>query len=94
MALGCLFAFSHAGLSVPGDIALAGFDDVPMARYVLPALTTMRVDIAGLGARALQLLLHHLSSANDANPTAPSSPEIVPELIVRASSAPRSPSMD
>lgn len=52
MALGCLFALGHAGLKVPHDIALAGFDDVPMARYVLPALTTMRVDIAGLGARA------------------------------------------
>ncbi|HBK46419.1 MAG TPA: LacI family transcriptional regulator [Xanthomonadaceae bacterium] len=90
MALGCLFAFGHAGLKVPDDIALAGFDDVPMARYVNPALTTMRVDIAGFGASAMNLLLERLSSANDANPTAPSSPEIAPELIVRASSASRS----
>jgi LacI family transcriptional regulator len=57
MALGCLFAFSEAGLRVPGDIAVAGFDDIPLARYVHPALTTMRVDIADLGARALRALL-------------------------------------
>jgi LacI family transcriptional regulator len=57
MALGCLFAFSEAGLCVPDDIAVAGFDDIPLARYVHPALTTMRVDIADLGARALRALL-------------------------------------
>jgi LacI family transcriptional regulator len=93
MALGCLFAFNHAGLAVPDDIALAGFDDVPMARYVHPALTTMHVDIAGLGSAALELLIDHLSPASDANPTARSSPGITPDLIVRASSAPRSPHM-
>lgn len=94
MALGCLFALNHAGLQVPDDIALAGFDDVPLARYVHPALTTMHVDIAGLGARALQLLIDQLSlPADDANPTAPSTSGIVPELIVRASSAPRRPRM-
>jgi LacI family transcriptional regulator len=93
MALGCLFAFNHAGLQVPNDIALAGFDDVPMARYVHPALTTMHVDIAGLGARGLQLLIDQLSPANDAVPTAPSISGISPELIVRASCAPRRPRM-
>src|SRR6476469_6852606 len=49
MALGCLFAFSEAGLRVPGDIAVAGFDDIPLARYVHPSLTTIAVDIAELG---------------------------------------------
>lgn len=57
MALGCLFAFTEAGVRVPDDIAVAGFDDIPLARYVHPALTTMRVDIADLGARALRALL-------------------------------------
>lgn len=92
MALGCLFALGHAGLKVPQDIALAGFDDVPMARYVLPALTTMRVDIAGLGARAVQLLLGQQLLDAPAPPTdaaASMFSEIVPELIVRASTAAR-----
>ena len=51
MALGCLFAFNQAGLRVPEDIALVGFDDIPLARYVHPPLTTMRVNIAELGGR-------------------------------------------
>ncbi|WP_369941469.1 LacI family DNA-binding transcriptional regulator [Xanthomonas medicagonis] len=91
MALGCLFAFTHAGLRVPEDIALAGFDDVPMARYVHPALTTMRVDIAGFGARAMQLLLAALEPQTA---TAPPSTDIAPQLIVRASSVQRGTAMD
>ncbi|WCE04794.1 LacI family DNA-binding transcriptional regulator [Pseudoxanthomonas sp. JBR18] len=86
MALGCLFALRKAGLRVPEDIALAGFDDVPMARYVNPALTTMRVDIAHLGARALQLLLQHPAMGGDADMT-PVTADLVPQLIVRDSSA-------
>jgi LacI family transcriptional regulator len=57
MALGCLFALNQAGVRVPDDIALAGFDDIPLARYVHPTLTTMRVDISELGARAMRILL-------------------------------------
>lgn len=79
MALGCLFAFNQAGVSVPGDIALAGFDDIPLARYVHPALTTMRVDIAGLGGLALRTLLQ-------AGHEPGTSLSVSPELVVRASS--------
>ncbi|HKN77651.1 MAG TPA: LacI family DNA-binding transcriptional regulator [Lysobacter sp.] len=57
MALGCLFAFHQAGLRVPDDIAVAGFDDIPLARYVHPSLTTIAVDIAELGGLALRTLL-------------------------------------
>lgn len=86
MALGCLFALRKAGLRVPEDIAVAGFDDVPMARYVNPALTTMRVDIASLGARALQLLLQHPAlGGGEAMPV--DAAALVPQLIVRDSSA-------
>ncbi|CTP89368.1 LacI family transcriptional regulator [Xanthomonas translucens pv. arrhenatheri] len=95
MALGCLFAFTNAGLRVPDDIALAGFDDVPMARYVHPALTTMRVDIAGFGARAMQLLIAALEP-HSAAPAAEAAlaTDIVPQLIVRASSGQRGTAMD
>ncbi|QNH23387.1 LacI family transcriptional regulator [Xanthomonas sp. GW] len=95
MALGCLFAFTHAGLRVPDDIALAGFDDVPMARYVHPALTTMRVDIAGFGARAMQMLIAALEPQSAAAAAeAPLATDIAPQLIVRASSAQRGTAMD
>jgi len=55
-AIGCLAALGEAGLRVPEDVALAGFDDIPIARYVAPALTTIRVPIAALGAAALEML--------------------------------------
>ena len=57
MAIGCLQGLADAGVDVPGRVAVAGFDDIPLARYVRPALTTIRVDIAELGARALRVLI-------------------------------------
>lgn len=57
MAIGALAGFAEAGLRVPEDVALAGFDDIPMARFLTPPLTTVRVPIADLGRRACDLLL-------------------------------------
>lgn len=80
MALGCLFALNVAGVSVPRDIALAGFDDIPMARFVTPPLTTMRVNIAELGERAARTLIATLAG-DDTPPRGIDAPE----LIVRES---------
>ncbi|MEW6704136.1 MAG: LacI family DNA-binding transcriptional regulator [Pseudomonadota bacterium] len=57
MAIGCLSALSEAGLRVPQDISLAGFDDIPIARYITPSLTTVRARIADLGQLALERLV-------------------------------------
>jgi LacI family transcriptional regulator len=57
MAIGALRAFREAGLDVPGDVALVGFDDVPVARYVTPALTSVHVPIDEMGARAVGAVL-------------------------------------
>lgn len=57
MAIGVLCALREGGVRVPEDIALAGFDDIPVARYVLPALTTVHVAIDELGRRAFERLL-------------------------------------
>jgi LacI family transcriptional regulator len=86
MALGCLFALNHAGVQAPRDIAIAGFDDIPLARYVHPSLTTMRVDIAELGGRALHVLL---DSASKEPPQSSENPPLVPQLMVRESSVAR-----
>lgn len=86
MALGCLYAFNESGVQVPADIALAGFDDIPLARFVHPPLTTMRVSIAELGGHAMTRLLDGIE-AQEPMPTAPRT--LVPELIVRESSAGR-----
>lgn len=83
MALGCLYALNQAGVRVPQDIALAGFDDIPLARYVMPSLTTMQVNIAELGAHAMRVLLDVYAGEDVHAALAP----LVPELIVRESSA-------
>lgn len=67
MAAGCLYALREAGVRVPQDIALAGFDDIPIAHFVSPALTTVRVRIADLGARALDRLAALIEDAAAGN---------------------------
>jgi LacI family transcriptional regulator len=57
MAVGALSAFHAAGVHVPSDMAVAGFDDIPLARFLTPPLTTVHVDMLRLGQRAVQLLL-------------------------------------
>ena len=54
VAVGLLCAFAEAGVSVPGDVSVAGFDDVPIAAYAGPGLTTVRQDFADLGRCALE----------------------------------------
>ena len=54
MAVGCMHALREAGVRVPQDIALAGFDDIPIARYIAPPLSTVRVRIVELGRSALE----------------------------------------
>lgn len=83
MAIGCLFAMTEAGLRVPQDIALAGFDDIPVARYVTPPLTTVRVQIADLGGRALERLTLAIEHPDH---TKVSAQTLLPELVVRTSS--------
>ncbi|MEO6103098.1 MAG: LacI family DNA-binding transcriptional regulator [Pseudoxanthomonas sp.] len=82
MALGALYAFNEAGVKVPTDIALAGFDDIPLARFVHPTLTTMRVSIAELGGLALSRLLQAIEADGIADLTPHT---LAPELIVRES---------
>ena len=62
MAIGALSALREAGVPVPQEMAVAGFDDIPMARYMHPPLSTVRVDIAALGERAADRLLEAVAS--------------------------------
>lgn len=57
MANGAMRAAREAGLSIPKDIALVGFDDVPIATYADPQLTTIRQPIARLGFNAVEILI-------------------------------------
>ncbi len=68
MAIGALRALREASVSVPDEIALAGFDDIPIARYVTPTLTTVSVAIAELARRAFELLLTTIEDDARASP--------------------------
>jgi len=57
MAIGLLCALRDAGVDVPGDVAVVGFDDVAIARYLTPPLTTVHVDSYTLGEQAVRLLI-------------------------------------
>jgi LacI family transcriptional regulator len=61
MAIGALSALREAGVRVPEDIAVAGFDDIPIARHVNPPLTSVHVPIAELGERATEKLIDGLA---------------------------------
>ena len=81
IALGAMTALAEAGIDVPGQVAVAGFDDVPLARYL--KLTTMRVDMAGIGADAVARLVGELS--RKAGPAGIDS--VKPQLLIRATTA-------
>lgn len=79
MAVGLISELTRWGIDVPGEIAVAGFDDIAIARYITPALTTMHVDIANLGERAFALLLTALEHGTAHHELIPTS------LVVRTS---------
>lgn len=83
MALGLVRALWEAGRSVPDDLSVVGFDDVPESAYFLPPLTTVRQDFPAVG----RLAITTLSTAIAGEP-APAR-LIAPELVVRRSTAPR-----
>ncbi len=79
IALGAIRALKHAGLSVPGDVSVVGFDNVPFARYSSPALSTIAQDTAKAGRLMVSKLL-------DASGERASRSERVPtDLIIRES---------
>jgi LacI family transcriptional regulator, galactose operon repressor len=85
MAVGALARLRAAGIDVPGDIALAGFDDISTLRDVYPPLTTVRLPLKRLGEIAARLVL---------GDDAPRQPRVVPvpgEVVLRDSTRPRPP---
>jgi LacI family transcriptional regulator len=83
MAIGALSVLREAGVRVPEEMAVAGFDDIPIARYISPPLTTVRVGISALGERATQKLLRGISEAGSGQ--TPTSEVLRPELVIRRS---------
>jgi DNA-binding LacI/PurR family transcriptional regulator len=85
MALGFIHGLAERGLSVPGDISVVGFDDVPDAAHFLPPLTTVRQDFAALGALAVRSIIAAINDEDWALREM-----IEPGLVVRESTGPPS----
>ena len=77
MALGLMHAVRDAGLEIPRDVSIIGFDDIPEAAHFWPPLTTVRQDFAELGRRCVALLLGDIERSSRttrrARPSSPSS---------------------
>ena len=84
MALGALRAASEANCSVPKDVAVVGYDDLELARFTSPPLTTIAQPKKEIGAQALTLLVDRISQKN----RSPHRVVLPPELIVRGSTQP------
>lgn len=82
MAVACMATLAEGGMRAPGDVAIIGFDGVPIAQYVTPALSTMALNLAELGERAVERLI----AATDRPDAPPTTEMLVPQLVVRASS--------
>lgn len=83
VALGALRAARRLKLNIPGDLALVGFDDIPMSEFVEPPLTTISLPAYGLGWGAMDLLVRLIESPDDVRETAIL---LETELVVRRSS--------
>ncbi|MGN6820921.1 MAG: LacI family DNA-binding transcriptional regulator [Sphingomonas sp.] len=82
MAVACMATLAENGVRAPDDVAIIGFDGVPIAQYVTPALSTMTLNLAELGERALDKLV----AISEADAIEATTEMLKPELVVRASS--------
>jgi DNA-binding LacI/PurR family transcriptional regulator len=84
-AIGAIRALKEAGLSVPDDVSVVGFDDILSAAYCTPSLTTVRQPLTEMGGRGAKILLERIADREGAYAA-----EIVmtPELVVRESTGP------
>ena len=80
MALGVLHTLAQRGRTVPGDVAVVGFDDSPIARHSAPPLTTVHQPVEAMGREMVRLLIARMAGA-------PTEQHVVldPHLVVRAS---------
>ncbi|HWK78129.1 LacI family DNA-binding transcriptional regulator [Microbacterium sp.] len=84
MAIGLMHGFRDAGIDVPREVSVVGFDDIPVAAHVWPPLTTVHQDFPELGRRAVGMLLAEIRGER-----APQYGAVVPQLRLRSSSAAR-----
>lgn len=83
-AIGAIWAFREAGLRVPQDVSVVGFDDIPGAAFANPGLTTVRQPLLRMGQIAAQTLIDRIEGRSASTPEI----AIEPEFVVRQSTGP------
>jgi DNA-binding LacI/PurR family transcriptional regulator len=86
LAMGLLHEASVRGIAIPGDLSIAGFDDIPMAAFSVPALTTVRMPVRNMVATAIRMLMDDGLDPTDL--VRWGQPILEPSLVVRASTGP------
>lgn len=81
MAVGVYHALFQEGLTIPHDVAVMGYDDIELARYLSPPLTTVHQPKDELGELAIDTLIHRLSDPD----ASPQTLVLTPELVIRGS---------
>ncbi|HWL14165.1 MAG TPA: LacI family DNA-binding transcriptional regulator [Opitutus sp.] len=94
MAIGAMEALAEAGLRVPDDVSVAGFDDTLAARMCVPQLTTMRQPLKAMGARAVEVLLDSIKRQGGADVPESENPLVFPVELVERASVASPPSLD
>jgi LacI family transcriptional regulator len=87
-AFGCIRALINAGLRVPQDCSVIGFDDIPAAAFYNPALTSVREHMQELASTGAKILLEAIRASRNNQAVHPIQQKIRPDLIVRESTAP------
>lgn len=80
-AIGAIRAFQEAGLRVPADISVVGFDDIPAAAFHYPSLTTVRQPLQKMGEIAVEILIRRIEGQSDGQQEV----AVQPEIVVRES---------
>lgn len=90
-AMGVLYALAEHGIAVPGEVAVTGFDDIPLARLLRPQLTTVRQSIQDLGATAFETLYAMIRGGGPAAPSPRGRDIALPTAVMRRESCGCSP---
>lgn len=85
-ALGAIHALHDRGIAVPGGVSVIGFDDMPMARYIIPQLTTVAQPIRDIAELAVEQIVRLMTG----EPLSPAQPPAL-SIVVRGTTAPRTP---
>ena len=89
LATGVLHAAAEIGLSVPADLSVVGFDDIPLASYTVPALTTVHMPVREMTARAIELAIELAEGADNDTVTSDvvAAHVLTPSLVIRRSTS-------